>query len=86
MTVDVAARARDVVVMKCVHCGQRKGKRDCPALKGTICSQCCGTHRLKAIACPADCTWLGSLPQLVTVRNKTNDPDLTVSGLARAAP
>lgn len=27
---------------------------------------------------------VGSLPQLVTVRNKTDDPDLTVSGLERA--
>ncbi|MDP2343669.1 MAG: hypothetical protein Q8O67_22105 [Deltaproteobacteria bacterium] len=47
--------------MKCVKCGKRKGKRGCPALGGDICSECCGTHRLKEIACPASCSWLGGL-------------------------
>lgn len=47
--------------MKCVKCGKQKGKRACPALGGDICSACCGTHRLKEISCPADCTWLGGL-------------------------
>ncbi len=47
--------------MKCVHCGQRKGKRRCPALGGDICPQCCGEHRLKTIACPPDCVHLGGL-------------------------
>jgi hypothetical protein len=51
-------------VMKCVKCGLRKGKRACPALKGDICAQCCGTHRLKEISCPADCSWLGGLAVL----------------------
>jgi hypothetical protein len=50
--------------MKCVKCGLRKGKRACPALKGDICPQCCGEHRLKEIACPADCSWLGGLAVL----------------------
>ena len=43
---------------KCGHCHQRKGKRACPALNGVICSQCCGTHRVESIACPADCVYL----------------------------
>ena len=43
---------------KCGHCHQRKGKRACPALSGVICSQCCGTHRVESIACPADCVYL----------------------------
>ncbi|HEX6836324.1 MAG TPA: hypothetical protein VF334_07100, partial [Polyangia bacterium] len=46
---------------RCAHCRRQKGKRACPALGGAICSICCGTHRLKAIACPSDCVWLGGL-------------------------
>lgn len=45
----------------CLHCGQRKGKRSCPALAGAICSRCCGQHRLVEIACPSDCVHLGGL-------------------------
>ncbi|HEX8107043.1 MAG TPA: hypothetical protein VF516_04905, partial [Kofleriaceae bacterium] len=45
----------------CTHCGQRKGKRSCPALAGAICSRCCGQHRLVEIACPTDCVHLGGL-------------------------
>ena len=48
-------------VTTCGHCGQRKGKRRCPALAGSICSLCCGKHRLVAIACPPDCVHLGGL-------------------------
>lgn len=45
---------------KCIHCGQKKGKRLCPALEGFICAQCCATHRLQDIQCPPDCTYLQS--------------------------
>ena len=45
---------------KCIHCGQKKGKRLCPALDGFICAQCCATHRLQDIQCPPDCTYLQS--------------------------
>lgn len=45
---------------KCKHCGLKKGKRSCPALDDFICAQCCGTHRLQAIQCPADCSYLQS--------------------------
>ena len=45
---------------KCVHCGQKKGKRHCPALEDGICAQCCATHRLDTIQCPADCIHLQS--------------------------
>jgi hypothetical protein len=48
-------------VSTCNHCGERKGKRSCPALAGAICSRCCGQHRLVEIACPADCVHLGGL-------------------------
>jgi hypothetical protein len=44
----------------CRHCGQRKGKRTCPALVGPICSRCCGQHRLVEIDCPSDCVHLGT--------------------------
>ena len=42
---------------KCVYCQQKKGKRSCPALKGLICSGCCGEHRGRAIPCPTDCPY-----------------------------
>jgi hypothetical protein len=44
----------------CPSCGQRKGKRACPALGSEICSHCCGTKRRVQIACPSDCVWLGA--------------------------
>ncbi len=56
----------------CTHCGQRKGKRSCPALAGAICSRCCGQHRVVEIACPSDCVHLGGL---AVVR----DPSLAVA-------
>ena len=43
---------------KCVYCHERKGKRPCPALRGAICSQCCGTYRVVSIACHSDCVYL----------------------------
>jgi len=42
---------------KCVYCGNRKGKRECPALGGLICSVCCGEHRATEINCPTDCRY-----------------------------
>jgi hypothetical protein len=45
----------------CVFCGQRMGKRTCPALAGSICSTCFGQHRLSKIQCPSDCARLGGL-------------------------
>ena len=45
---------------QCVYCGQRKGKRPCPALGGAICTICCGEHRVVRVACPPDCSYLGS--------------------------
>lgn len=43
---------------QCIYCHARKGKRLCPALSGSICSQCCGTHRVIDIACHTDCVYL----------------------------
>lgn len=45
----------------CSFCKQRKGKRTCPALGGSICSVCCGRHRLSQIECPSGCVHLGGL-------------------------
>ena len=42
---------------KCVYYGERKGKRECPALGGLICSRCCGEHRGVEIKCPPDCRY-----------------------------
>ncbi len=41
---------------KCPKCERRKGKRPCPVLKASICETCCGTYRLREIACTVDCS------------------------------
>jgi len=46
--------------MACPACGQRKGRRACPALGQTICTMCCATKRLVEIECPDDCPYLTS--------------------------
>ena len=43
---------------KCGHCHQKKGKRACPALSGSICPSCCGKHRQKEISCPPECPFV----------------------------
>ena len=43
---------------KCMVCKMKKGKRNCPALGGTICAQCCGSNKEKEIDCPTDCFFL----------------------------
>lgn len=49
--------------MTCGSCGQRKGRRQCPALARDICPACCGSKRLVEIACPEACPWLTSAQQ-----------------------
>jgi hypothetical protein len=44
--------------MACPSCGQRKGRRACPALNQTICTVCCATKRVVEIDCPDDCPHL----------------------------
>ena len=62
--------------MRCPLCGTRKARRGCPALNQTICPVCCGTKRLSAIACPADCPWLAGArehPAAVVRRQQERD-------------
>ena len=62
--------------MTCPLCGQRKGRRDCPALAKTICTVCCGTKRLTEIACPSGCVYLASArehPAAVVKRQQERD-------------
>ncbi len=42
---------------KCVYCNQKKGKRPCPSLDGSICTLCCGEHRDKEIRCASTCNY-----------------------------
>lgn len=60
---------------KCISCNKKKGKRKCPALSGLICTECCGTKRLKEINCPPDCTYLkeAQLYSIVRVEEKPVD-------------
>ncbi len=62
--------------MLCLSCGQRKGRRECPALGQTICPVCCGTKRLVEIQCPSDCGYLTSArehPAAVVKRQQERD-------------
>jgi hypothetical protein len=49
--------------MACPICGQRKGRRACPALGQQICAVCCGTKRIVEIRCPEDCGYLAAARQ-----------------------
>jgi hypothetical protein len=62
--------------MLCASCGQRKGRRECPALGRTICTVCCGTKRLVEIRCPTHCTYLAAArehPPAVVRRQQERD-------------
>ena len=65
--------------MSCPVCGQRKARRDCPALRQTICPVCCGTKRLTEIACPPTCGYLTAArehPAAVVKRQQERDVTL----------
>jgi hypothetical protein len=62
--------------MACPLCGVRKPRRQCPALRQTICPVCCGTKRLTEIDCPPDCVHLASArdhPPAVIKRQQERD-------------
>jgi hypothetical protein len=42
---------------QCTSCKSRKGKRNCPALSGLLCSQCCGAKKGAEIQCPSGCSY-----------------------------
>lgn len=44
--------------MSCAICEKRRPRRHCPAVRGEICTQCCGTQRENSILCPNDCQYL----------------------------
>ena len=70
--------------MTCPVCGERKGRRSCPALRQTICSVCCGTKRLVEIACPDDCPHLASArehPAAVVKRQQQEDVAVLLPGI-----
>jgi hypothetical protein len=42
----------------CAICHIRKPKRECPGVRGEICTICCGREREESVDCPFDCHWL----------------------------
>lgn len=46
--------------MACPLCERRRAPRACPARGDRICTVCCATKRLVAIACPPDCVYLAA--------------------------
>lgn len=72
--------------MTCPQCGDRKGKRACPALGETICSVCCATKRLVSIRCPRDCAHLASAkahPAASVRRQQASDLRTLLDGMPR---
>jgi len=70
----------------CPSCGQRKGRRACPALGTVICPVCCGTKRLVEIACPETCGHLGtarSHPAAVVRKQQDKDVAAVLPALQR---
>jgi len=70
--------------MACPRCGQRKAKRNCPALSTAICTVCCATERLVTIDCPDDCPHLvsaRSFPAASTRRQQQADVDVLLPSI-----
>lgn len=65
----------------CPLCGQRRSKRNCPAIGAQICTVCCGTKRLVEIRCPGDCVYLTTArdhPAAAVMRRQQQDLSLVV--------
>src|SRR4051812_12027433 len=62
-----------VPMMLCKICNTRRPRRQCPAVGGEICSQCCGREREVTLNCPLDCEYL--LESRKHDRPETVDPD-----------
>ena len=44
--------------MACAICHTRRPRRFCPAVRGDICTICCGTEREVSVDCPLSCEYL----------------------------
>src|SRR4051794_39833632 len=44
--------------MLCKICQKRRARRACPAVRGDICTLCCGTEREVSLSCPLACEYL----------------------------
>ncbi len=77
--VDRATRDSDLAdnePVTCPLCGQRKARRQCPALGRAICTVCCGAKRLVEIRCPPTCVYLAIArehPSASAVRQRRDD-------------
>jgi hypothetical protein len=67
----------------CLLCETRKPKRYCPASRGDICPQCCGTEREVTVDCPLDCGYLLEARRHEKVQPMSPDnvphPDIKIS-------
>ncbi|MDY0000639.1 MAG: hypothetical protein RBU30_05035 [Polyangia bacterium] len=60
--------------LKCDLCGERKGKRICPARdKKGICPQCCAEHRVRTIRCLPSCPFLGGEGSLLLAQTSADE-------------
>jgi hypothetical protein len=57
--------------MGCAICETRRPRRYCPAVRGEICSLCCGVAREITVECPLDCQYLRES----RLHEKTAEPD-----------
>ena len=69
--------------MGCALCETRRPRRYCPAVRGEICSLCCGAAREVTVECPLDCQYLreSRLREKPAERNASEFPnqDIRVS-------
>ena len=69
--------------MGCAICETRRPRRYCPAVRGEICSLCCGAAREVTVECPLDCQYLreSRLREKPAERNASEFPnqDIRVS-------
>jgi hypothetical protein len=67
----------------CKICGQRRARRACPAVRGDICTICCGTEREVSLSCPLDCPYLREAHRrekpVPVEAAAISDPDVEVS-------
>lgn len=47
-----------VETVLCKICEKRRARRACPAVRGDICTICCGSEREVSLSCPLECEYL----------------------------